>query len=145
MAGFQVTELIDRPPKEVFDYVSDLQNIPHWLPGVVEVEIATKGPVGAGTRYIEVRRFKKGQGKVEMEIEGYDPPQRISTQFDRGGYKTTYFYTFEAEGAGTRAKLDCVISTGGLKKLKLPLVVWAIKLQDKYQLRSLKAAIEGKS
>ena len=142
MAGFQVSVLIERPPEEVFNYLSTLDNEPKWLPGVTRVEKLTEGPTSVGTRYREVRLRRSGEGQVEMQVTAYEPPQRYSTAFHQGGYEGTYHYTLEPEESGTRVHLRVVISGHGLGKLMLPLAVWAIKRQDEPQLRSLKEAMD---
>ena len=138
-----MSEHIDRPVEDVFAYVTDLDNALNWLPAVTRLEQVTQGSVAVGTRYRETRQVGDREGRVEMEVTEYDPPRRYATAFDRGGYQSTYRYTFEAEGSGTQARLVCVVTGRGLKRLTALLVVRAMKRFDGGQLASLKAAIES--
>ena len=142
MAGFRVNELIDRSPEEVFEYVSNFDNAPNWLPGVTGVDKITEGPVTVGTRFRETRSAAGREGRVEIEVIEYDPPHRYSTQFDQGGYQATSHYTIGAENSGARVDLVFKLRGHGLRALLTPIVSFAIKRQDKYQLADLKEAIE---
>lgn len=42
---------------DVFAYVSDQTNAPHWQRGLREVRRTTEGPIGLGTRHTVVRTF----------------------------------------------------------------------------------------
>ena len=143
MAGFRAREQIDRPPEEVFEYVTSLDNAPTWLPAVTRVEVITDGPVSVGTRFRETRVARGREGQAEMEVTAYDPPHRYSTVFADGDYEANYHYSFKAEDSGTQVELECVVGGRGLKKLMVPIVAWAMKRQDENQLKSLKAAMEG--
>ena len=143
VAGFHASEHIDRPPEDVFAYITNLDNALEWLPAVTRLEQVTQGPLAVGTRYRETRQVSDREGEVEMEVTEYAPPRRYSTAFARGGYESTYRYTFEAEGSGTRAELACVVSGRGLKRLTALIVARAMKRFDEGQLASLKTAIEG--
>ena len=143
VAGFHASEHIDRPPEDVFAYITNLDNALEWLPAVTHLEQITQGPLSVGTRYRETRQVGDREGQVEMEVTEYDPPRRYAVAFARGGYESTYRYTFEAESSGTRAELACVVSGRGLKRLTAHIVARAMKRFDEGQLASLKAAIEG--
>lgn len=143
MAGFHASEHIDRPPEDVFAYITNLDNALEWLPAVTRLEQITQGPLAVGTRYHETRQVGDREGQVEMEVTAYDPPRTYATAFARGGYESTYRYTFEAEGSGTAAELECTVVGYGVKKLTAHIVARAMKRFDIGQLASLKAAIEG--
>ena len=143
MAGFKKTERIGRPQQDVFAYISDLDNVPRWLPGVIEVEKLTDGPVAVGTRYRETRQAAERKGYVEMEVTAFDPPRTFATSFDQGGYETTYRYILEADGKGTNVTLECAVEADGWKILLAPFTARAMERFDKRLLKSLKAAIEG--
>ena len=143
MRAFRASELIDRPPEEVFAYVTNFDNAGAWVPGVDKVEQVTDGPVAEGTRYMEVRPVRGVHRRLEMEVFRHDPPRAFSAGFTKGGFRVTFEYGFEAEGRATRVELKSYVRGFGLNRLKEPLSAWAIRYQDRRQLRSLKAAIEG--
>ena len=144
MAGFEIKETIKFPPDVVFEYVSNLDNTTKWLPGVMQVDKLTDGPVSVGTRYRETRQVADRKGHVDMEVTGFDPPRRFATSFDQGGYDTTYSYSFAADGSGTKVTLVCELEGRGWKNMIAPLAAKSMQRFDKRLLKSLKAAMEGK-
>lgn len=145
MASYRVSKQIDRSPEEVFEYISNHNNTPRWLPNVTRVDKITEGPVSIGTRFREARSTSGREGRVEIEVIEYDPPHRYSTAFNQGGYAATSHYTLKAENSGARVDLVFVLHGRGLKALLTPVVVFAMKRHDKYQLADLKEAIEEES
>ena len=50
MPVIEESVFIARPPQEVFDYITDPENIPVWDASVLKAEQVGTGPVGLGTR-----------------------------------------------------------------------------------------------
>lgn len=143
MPGFELSERIDRPRDEVFDYFTDLDNATDWLPDVTRIEKLTDGPVAVGTRYRELRWTSRGEARIEMEVTAIEPPGQYSAAFNQGGYRATFNYTFSPDGGGTRIDMSCVVRAQGGRSLLAPMISWLMKRQDKHQLRNLKRAMEG--
>jgi len=55
MVTFEFELTIDRPPKELFDYLKDPQKVVQWQAWAVEIVQESEGPRGAGTRLRDVR------------------------------------------------------------------------------------------
>lgn len=143
MAGYKLSEHIDSSPDSVFEFVSDPENAPTWLPGVTRMEPITDGPVGVGAKLRETRQVRQRTGSVEMEVTAFDPPARYSTSFMMGEYRASYEYSFRPEGSGTLAEFTCVVRGSGLRSVLAPLIAMAMKRQDSGQMAMLKQAIEG--
>ena len=143
MPGFEISERIDRPREEVFEYFIDFDNAAGWLPDVTRIEKLTDGPVAVGTRYREMRWTKKGEASTDMEVIVMAPPGRYSAAFDQGGYSATFSYTLFPDGAGTRINMVCAVRAEGVRGLMAPVISWLLKRQDKHQLRNLKRAMEN--
>ena len=58
MAGFLSSQRIERPPEDVFAFMTNLENATEYSPGITSIEKITEGPMGEGTRFREIR--KKG-------------------------------------------------------------------------------------
>jgi len=69
MAEYQQTEIVDRMADEVFSWVSDVSNLPHYLPPVKEA--GTAGPAEAGKPGEKVRMRVEIPDRYETEGEGY--------------------------------------------------------------------------
>ena len=80
MAVIESTVLIQRPPEEVFDYLSDPRNELEWNPKVRVMQKLTDGPVGVGTKF---RAKWTKSGVVTLECREYDRPRHW--RFVNGG------------------------------------------------------------
>ena len=143
MSGFSTSETINRPIELVFDHLTDLNNFKNWMPGVLEIKINPNVGIAKGTKYIETRRFKNGEGDVQMEILDFRAPGLFVTGFNTGGTLCRYEYHLKKESSKTTVNLTCKVQVLGFKKIWQPLIAWAIKIQDKNQLKALKSRIEN--
>ena len=143
MAKFHVAEWISASPEHTFEFMSDLRNVPKWVPGVIRVDHISGKRISKGTRFFETRVFRGRESGTEMEVVVYEPPFRYSTAFTEGGYSAQFDYTLTNEGEITRVRLVCIVNGHGIRKIMEPLVALAMKRRDKYQLTRLKMAIES--
>jgi uncharacterized protein YndB with AHSA1/START domain len=100
----EVSELIDRPPAEVFRFVAvdHVHNHPRWDPKM-ELEQLTEGPIRVGT--VIRRRHTHTGAPVEgtMEIVELIPDRVLGMVIQDGGVEMHSRMTFEPEGRkGTR-------------------------------------------
>jgi hypothetical protein len=78
MSGFEMNEWIARPPKEVFDFISDSNNAPKVVQSVTGMVKLTNGPAGVGTRYRETRLMNGREHHAELEVKAFDPPHQYA-------------------------------------------------------------------
>ena len=98
MTVIESTVLIQRPPEEVFDYLSDPRNELEWNPKVKVMEKLTDGPVGVGTTF---RAKWTKSGVVTLECREYDRPRHW--RFVNGGPLSVDFSVdLTPESGGTR-------------------------------------------
>jgi uncharacterized membrane protein len=48
---------IQRPAGEVFDYIADFENNPHWQDGMTSGRWTSEGPLAVGSTYEQVASF----------------------------------------------------------------------------------------
>ncbi|HKY53882.1 MAG TPA: SRPBCC family protein [Anaerolineales bacterium] len=143
MPGFELSEWIARPPKEVFDFVTDPNNAPKVVSSVKSMVKLTDGPTGKGTRYRETRLMNGKEQSAELEVAAFQPNEQYAVKNELQGFETIYTYNFASEKNGTRVKLVCEVKAGGLKKMMAPMVVSILKKEDGDHLQRLKSAMEG--
>jgi uncharacterized protein YndB with AHSA1/START domain len=69
VATFENTVMIARPIEDVFGFLADLENIPNWNYAIVETRKVSKGPVGVGTTYHQVRSVpSRSEERLEITI-----------------------------------------------------------------------------
>jgi uncharacterized protein YndB with AHSA1/START domain len=64
MAPITATIEIDRPPEEVFDYLSQLDKHGEWQDAIKSIEVLTPGPTAVGTRARIVREGPGGDQTI---------------------------------------------------------------------------------
>jgi uncharacterized protein YndB with AHSA1/START domain len=65
---------IDRPPDEVFAYVTDPARFPEWQYDVESVRIDEGRPTSVGSRFTTTRRIGRAERKMTQEITEINPP-----------------------------------------------------------------------
>jgi hypothetical protein len=144
MPGFEMSEMIDRSPQEVFDFITDSENASKVGGSVTSMVKLTEGPVSVGTRYRETRVMRGEQHQADLEVAEYEPVQKYSVKNETDGVETVYRYRLHPEGEGTRIDLVCEVKGSGLKRLILPVVVSILKKEDRDHLQRLKQVLEDK-
>src|SRR5947209_11721358 len=57
MITFEYTDVFDYPQAAVFALLTDLEERPTWIAGILEVRVTPPGPVRLGTSYFESGKF----------------------------------------------------------------------------------------
>ena len=68
MAEFTVNTFINRPPHEVFDYVTNPANASKWQSSNLSSKWTSEGPVGVGSTVRSVSRMLGRDMEMDMEI-----------------------------------------------------------------------------
>src|SRR6185503_476057 len=105
MTGFNMSEWVARPPKEVFDFIAASENAPKIVNSVKSMVKLTEGPPRVGTRYHETRLMYDKEQQAELEIVEFEPTQKYAMQNVTEGIETVYRYNFRPERDGTRIDL----------------------------------------
>jgi uncharacterized protein YndB with AHSA1/START domain len=140
--------VIERPPDEVFAYVTEPQNIPEWVEVIREVRKETEGPPREGEHFtvaIDIG-FLGRRWEPSFEVTAYEPPRRYSDRRNLGGpFQDEHTYTFEeAGGGGTRLSLAMEAHPGSFFRIIEPLLEKAIQRQVRKELGTLKDVLEAR-
>jgi carbon monoxide dehydrogenase subunit G len=112
---------INRPPQDVFDYVTNPANNAQWMSSTESAAWTSDGLPGIGSTYIGVFNFLGRKLEGEVEVTGWNPPN--SWSFKTAGpisAKTTA--KFEAQGSGTLVTHTSLVEIGGFFQLAEGLV-----------------------
>lgn len=106
-----VSEVIDRPPADVFRFsaVNHVQNHPRWDPDM-ELEQLTEGPIGVGT-VIRRRHTRHGEPiEGTMEVVEYEPDRAFGVVIHDGPVEIHGRMGIEPSGeSGTRLTIGVEI------------------------------------
>jgi uncharacterized protein YndB with AHSA1/START domain len=135
------TVRIDRPPVEVFTYLTDLEKLPEWQSSAVEA--SAEGEMGVGTRIRETRNFLGRRAESTLEVIEYEPGRRFSLRVLTGPLPFEVRHELSPENGGTR--LDWVVEadTSRFPKLAVRMMAGTAERQFKGDLERLKRVLEG--
>lgn len=115
---FQVETRMQTPPERAFAAMTNPDEFPRWMEGLVRIERLTDGPTGVGTRFRETRRMYGQEATEEFEITTFEPNRRLSLYVDgtkgsskKGEYH--YHYDFTPDGDGTRVGMTGNVEVPG--------------------------------
>lgn len=99
MFSAEHTVTINRPPAEVFAYLSDPTKLHEWRPNVLEV-IGYDPPVQAGSTYELVEKFMGRRMQVGQRVTAYEQDRLIEIETTSGSVLPAQRYSFEPNSEG---------------------------------------------
>ncbi len=143
MIEFDHVEEIDRPPEEVFAYVTNLANLPEWQSGVREATV--EGPMRAGATVRERRRLLGRDLSTTLEVSEYEPGRRFSLRARSGPLPFEVTHSFEPSGAGTRLVFHGEAKPPGFLRLTRGMVKGMAEREFSAYFKTLKQVLESGS
>jgi uncharacterized protein YndB with AHSA1/START domain len=115
---YEHTIEIERPPEEVFDFISEPHNFPLWQESLLEIRDA-KGKLRVGREITEVRSFMGRKMETTWTCTEHEPHSRSSIEDDEGlvPFKGTFELEPRADG-GT--SFTWTVETPGPRGIKVP-------------------------
>ncbi len=144
MVKHELSIKINRPIKEVFDYVANLQNGPQWQSGLFEVRQLTQGSPGMGTQFTAVRKFLGKKLEAVTEIVGYEPNSKLAIKSASGSVPFEESYLFESTADGTKLSTVLELHTAGLMGLAEPMIAGSLKREMEADFGNLKQLLESR-
>lgn len=118
---------IGAPPREVFAFLADLDNLGVWQTGVVSATVATPGEIGVGTR-VELIRDVMGQRiQAPLTVTDYVPPSRLGIESRVSGVAARGLLELAAAdgGAATDLRFSMEIKGSMLSSFLEPMIARA--------------------
>jgi uncharacterized protein YndB with AHSA1/START domain len=143
MIRVEKSGIIQRPIEEVFAYIGDQTNTPHWQAGLVEVRRTTEGPIGVGTKHTFVRTFMGRRMEADNEYIAFEPNRRIAFKTTSGPVRVEASYVFEAVPEGTRVTSTVEMDASGFLSLAEPLIAAGLRREMKAAIPVLKELLEN--
>ena len=139
MAKIQEQVMINRPPEEVWKFLTDLSNLPKWDSGVLEAKQTSSEPLGVGSTFLTRHRWMT----YSFRCSEYEPNHRFSFEFSQGPLKgakaSVNLETIEERTSATFA-IDPKI--GGVLKLLGPYLNRSLREHNRESAASVKHILE---
>ena len=104
---------IDRPPEEVFSYVSDPARFAEWQYDVVSVRIEGPRPPSVGSRFTTIRRIGRAERTMTQEITEINPPTSWAAHGVAGPIRPSANITVEPLNDSTRSRVRIALDFKG--------------------------------
>ncbi len=143
----EAEESINRPPDEVFKYLSNHLNEKEWRPGQLEIVVVSGVPGQVGARYRRTRRTPFGRGRFITEVTNLDPTRReiVEHAIDSSLRGSIASWKVEPEGSGSRAVLSVRFRIGGLLSIFAGSMKKQARSESRKEFAKLKTVLETKS
>ncbi len=133
---------IDRPSRDVFDYLADGTHNRDWRDGVIEIERVSASE-GEGATYRQVLAGPGGRRiDGDYQVTVFERPSRLEFLVTAGPARPTgAFELSETPGHGTRVRFALDLQPAGFMKLMTPMIAKQMR-SEVAQLDTLKAILE---
>jgi hypothetical protein len=146
MAGMSRIErsiLINRPLREVFEFVHDPSKDVMWQTTLVESKPLTGGRLRPGAQVREVRRFLGSNVETTREVTAYSPPLASSFRTVSGPLPFAGSYALASESGATKLTATGEIDGHGFFKLAESVFARMAGRELETSLRHLKDLLEA--
>jgi len=143
MNSFEVTTFINRPPQEVFDFMTNPANTAKWQNGTESAKWASDGPVGVGSIFHAVGRMMGREINMDIEVSQWNPPSLWAMKSNNGPLKFENTNKFEPKDGGTQLVQDFTGEVGGFFKLAEGMAIKQMQKQVETDAQALKKLLES--
>jgi len=145
MARAEASIVINRPVKEVCDYLDDPANSPEWEGNILENEKTSEGPTAVGTTYRGLASFLGRRLEWNSEVTEFEPYSRIKQKVTVGPLLVEQTYILEPVEGGTRFTVIMEGEPRGFFRLADAIVVRMIQRDMEGDVARLKDILEAES
>ncbi|MDX6487053.1 MAG: hypothetical protein QOF43_2206 [Gaiellaceae bacterium] len=137
----ELTVEIARTPEEVFAYLTDVSNLPHWQSGVHSASL--EGELGAGAHINESRHMLGRELHTSLAIEEYEPPRLFTLRALDSPVPFTVRHELEPSGTGTKLSVVGEGDAGMLPGFAAGIMARRAEKQFRKDFERLKRLLEG--
>lgn len=138
---------INRPVREVFDYLTDPTRLPEWDTDIRRGQVLSEGRVGERTR-IEIERTlppSRRYGVLRGIITEFRPMEAFAVTIDEGPMPFDLRYEFDERGEATRIRILVESHPRGSRRLTELLFAPLIHRRVAAHYQTLKRVLEESS
>jgi len=139
---------VDRPVEAVWEFVTEVANLPRWVRGVSEPALTSGGPLGVGSTLRSQYRYAGRSHELAYVVTGCDAPGWLSIRSTAGPFPVELSLALTPVGSGVRVEKRTNAGSDGWATaasfvLLGPLLRWTMRRQMGKELAGLKGWLEG--
>jgi uncharacterized membrane protein len=142
MIKIEKSIFIDRPQREVFDFMSNLENDTQWR-NLESAKRTSDGPISTGSTWREASKFMGREIELNIEFISFDPPHKFVAKTTSGPFPMEVTNKFETQDGGTLISLSATAEVGGFFKMAEGLVAKQAEKQVEAEWAALKKLLEA--
>lgn len=144
MINFNVSTVIYRPIRQVFDYVSAPENDFQWQYGTLASTRITEGESGVGSHFRSVGHLMGHRVQGTFEVVIFEPATKYEFKSLSGPLLSHIAYAFEMANGGTKVNMSMQASAVNFVQMDEGVLEKRMKKQFKENLAMLKDLLEVK-
>jgi carbon monoxide dehydrogenase subunit G len=144
MSTLEVSTFINRPPQEVFDFMTNPANSSKWQNGTESARWVSEGPVGVGSISHTVGKLLGRKFESDAEVSQWNPPTVWGVKSSNGPLKFEGTNKFEPKDGGTLVIQTAQVEAGGFFKLAEGLAIKQLQKQVASDGQTLKKLLEAR-
>ena len=146
MISVSVEVDVERPAAEVFAYLEDAENNPHWIPNMRSCRWTTPPPIRVGSRYEQASQFLGREIHTSFEVIRHEPGRLVTIESRVGSsFPIKVTRTVEPRGAAAcHVREDVEGDTSGFYSIAEPLLKPMVVRNIRRDYRNLKRVMEGR-
>ena len=139
------TTLIQRPIKQVFDFISTAGNDVQWQYGALASSQLSPTPIGLGTLFSSLGHFMGRRLQGKFEVTEYEPNKKYGFKSLSGPVHSTTSYTLEKDSGRTKLLVSIQASVPNFFHITEKLLWKTMKKQLEEDMAMLRTILEQNS
>jgi uncharacterized protein YndB with AHSA1/START domain len=137
---------IDRPRDEVFEFLTNVENLPKWHSGVIRSKPSTSGPVRLGSQFSEVVKVGPWTLDALCTVTDIRTNERFAFQMTSSGpLDCDARFGLQLAARGTRLMIDGTARLKGIWRLLQPLVAEELRNETRKELEAIRRLLAVES
>jgi uncharacterized protein YndB with AHSA1/START domain len=145
MATFEIKVFINRSVEDVFNFISNAENMTRWRSSTLAVKRTSDEPIRVGSVFQCRFAFIGRPFDANVVVTMHEPYRRYGTRMVEGPFPLEASYTLTSENNGTDLALVVDGSPGGFFKLAEPLVVSLARRSYESDMQNLKEMFDARA
>ena len=134
---------IERSPHDVFAFISEPENMPHWDPAIQGVARKTPGPVGLGSELTLTAEEGGRRVTIVSKVTEFEADRLFGVAATFSGVPLLLRWRIEPEGSGTRLTTEGEANLSGVLSLAGGYIRGIVTDRLNLAHQNLKRALEG--